>query len=161
MNNYVLDDNTVFSKMLQKEIDGVFSSDAKKAALIIDQRGYEETPERYMLGPLVIHDELCERYGVTPMLRLCHPLGKIPQMPSYTSHDKTTRTIPAFLVTNPHQDVYCKFYNGSYYVWGQRFEGAARRNNMIFKAVNNMEIEDLARWGLIGKRKSCVQPCYP
>ena len=60
--------NKEYIEKLQNEIDLIFKADAKKAAMIIDQKSYDEIPERYMLGTLLSSDELCKYYGVRPLL---------------------------------------------------------------------------------------------
>ena len=67
--SYELDkQNKRYVNIIQNEIDKVFANDAKKAAMIIDHKSYEETPERYMLRPLLYHESLQSRYNAYPLL---------------------------------------------------------------------------------------------
>ena len=62
-------DRLKYLNLIQAEVDKIFAVVAERAAMIIDQQSYDDTPERYMLVPLLMNDMLCERYGVTPILK--------------------------------------------------------------------------------------------
>lgn len=69
--DYIRNDGTFVKqhmKTIQDEIDSIFVHDAKIASKIMDHRSYIDTPERYMLAPLLLSKELRARYQAIPLL---------------------------------------------------------------------------------------------
>ena len=141
---------------LQVEIDKIFSKDARKAALIIDQKSYDETPERYILGALLNSNDLCNRYGTTPLLKYgknSEYLVEL-QMRSLSSLSRPCSIIEMFCDW-PELDIYCT--TGNQYSTGHtkycnlsgKFEDG-REKDLEAHSLNDVG-EILARWGLLGK----------
>lgn len=62
---------TVTRKMIryiQRELDKLFKIEASSASKITDYKSYINSPESYMLIPLLLHGTYRKRYGHTPMM---------------------------------------------------------------------------------------------
>lgn len=136
-----------YIQLLQDEIDKVFRSDARKAAMIIDQKSYDETQERYMFAPIMISDEFRSRYCVKPLLMFNE------QDDGIKSFGFGNRYMLGLFLMHPEDNFYIipknenklgvpmlKSDDNGYH--------AAYPPTELF-ALN--EVEDIAKWGLLGK----------
>ena len=144
-----------FMDIIQNEIDKVFKLDARKAALIIDQKSYDDTPERYMLVPLMNSEPLRKRYDTTPLLKYGNGHQYLSDIPTFNRKYGPSRDLLFMLADHQNMDFYCMNNGRIESIQGQILDNdGTLYEDVEYGRINTKsQVTNLATWGLYGKRR--------
>ena len=138
----------------------MFRKDARKAAMIIDQKSFDDTPERYMFGPLLYSEELCRYYGVSPIIKYGNSFD---WMKDISVDTKWTVYVKFYdiMVDYSFINFYCKNHDGTVIIHGDsEFEpetGYKYTNSYSSLHLGFKDVSHLDHWGLCGKPDQSIK----